>query len=334
MIKYIFSLCLLPLTSYATVDCAVSHNQYFPQISVDVVKSAKKGLSHFSYRVGVSKDSNGAIHAINLFTDSKLTELNNKNSVWQFGPKNNYYQASGVLGKKKYIQAGNTVPAFSFEGSSHYGIVPVKFVHDVSFHNKLGRYSLTANTTTPCPGFYQVGSTAVKDPWVRSIAIAPIPESQSSAISLIDNEGVWTGSVFQNMNLVEISPLDEGTKEILILGSKDLKVKDIDLSSLKISRGEAKVKSFEIIKANAVNNIDPLSMIKTEQDNLKISFDLQQANILCEIDHAILIQGKTKKGKEFLTGVRIKPVICDLKTFAKEIPKIRKELDAHERDNK
>lgn len=337
MIKYLLMLQFLGFYSYAEVECPYSNTRYFPQVQVEVSESKNKSSRSYTYNLGNAKESKGAFAAINIFTEAKLSEIKTPNSIWEFrNMYGQYYQAFDLTSNNE-VAPGDYKTVVSFDGPKRAGIVPISFIQRRNFSTKkLSErfYILKADKSTPCPGFYQWGSSAVDDPKPKSIVIAPIPESQSSAISLIDNDGMWTGSVFQNENLVEISPLDEGTKEILILGSKDLKVKDIDLSSLKISRGKAKVKSSKIIKAHTVNNIDPLSRVKPEYDNLKISFDLQEANILCEIDHAILIQGKTKKGKKFLTGVRIKPVICDLKTFAKEIPKIRKELDAYKRDSK
>lgn len=321
---------MLSFSALAEVDCAVSLNQYFPQIVVEISKSKNKTKQNYTYILSNTSESTGAFRVINIFTSEPLTEIQNPRSQWKFDRMNSYYQGTAdIKNGARYLDAGKSITAFSFEGSQYFGVIPVNFLYSSAFRKKLGRYKLKAAEGTPCPGIFALGSSAEQDPHARSLAIAPIPKNQKSAISLIKNDGMWTGSVYQNDKLVEISPLDKGTKELLILSSKDFNIKDIDTTSLKIGRGEAKVKKTQTIKANTVNNIDVLSKAKADFDSLAITFDLQEANILCEIDHAIYIEGQTKKGHKFFSGVRIKPVICDLNTFSKELPKIKDAMEAY-----
>lgn len=331
MKKFIIALFLTTTTVFAQeVDCPFSPNQYFPQIDINIKESDTEGKVIYTYILGNSSESPGTFGGINILTNEPLNEVNKAQAQWQFIHRNNkFYQGMRDYIKKPTVAPGESFEAFSFEGSSYHGLVPVRFLQNTRDVRKRGRYKLKATEATPCPGIFALGSSAEQDPHARSLAIAPIPKNQKSAISLIKDEGIWTGSVYQNDKLVKISPLDKGTKELLILGSKELNVKDIDIKSLKIGRGEAKVKKTQTIKANAVNNIDTLSKAKADFDNLAITFDLQEANILCELDHALYIEGQTKKGNKFFSGVRIKPVICDLNTFSKELPKIKDAMEAY-----
>ena len=56
---------------------------------------------------------------------------------------------------------------------------------------------------------------------------------------------------------------------------------------------------------------------KNKTKNLLLEFNLQDADVHCDLDRALFLVGKID-GKNLFGAVRIKHVLCDKKTFSRE----------------
>lgn len=303
--------------------CPISVGSYEPVVDVNIVKS-KSGGQTFEYTLLNSKNSLLDIIIFGINTDNFISEEVGTPSNWNFKerPVNSRSQWITKMGYEFALKPNNSLSGFSLKSVSKIGVVEVAFRS--SDKSRLNKHTKTLiNTKKPCPGQWGDGSSADGEVYVKTITLGPLPENRLAPEMFIrkNQKSVWTGGYSQKENLIAIDPMEKTKIEILLIGSTDFNIASLDLNSLEFGRGKAKLIDSKIVNAKATGKLYKDILAKS-YDNIVLTFDAQEANVLCDLDQALFLRGKTHDGKELYTGVKIRPTWCTEKNFIKETEKI------------
>ncbi|MEK6627044.1 MAG: hypothetical protein AABY53_00320 [Bdellovibrionota bacterium] len=182
-----------------------------------------------------------------------------------------------------------------------------------------------------CTGFYD---GAMETVMVSSIITGPsVPNRVEAKIRLKRvKEKKWKGQHHEDPDM-EISPLEPGKIQLMLLGDKIIDVAKINLSTLEFGRGKAKPTKTQIIGEAKFKDDDSDDefkehLKKNKNAHLLMEFNLQDVDVKCDIDRALFLTGKIGT-KDLFGAAKIKHVGCDKKTFSKEAKKIREHSGGH-----
>lgn len=184
-----------------------------------------------------------------------------------------------------------------------------------------------------CPGFY-MGAGLYGDLVAATVIGPSVPNRVEAKIRIKRiNEKKWKGSHDREPD-IQISPLEPGKIQLMLLGDKDIDVRKINLSSLEFGRGKAKPTKTQIIGESKFKEHDDVDdevkehFKKHKVAHLLLEFNLQDVDVKCDIDRALFLTGKIGS-KDLFGAAKIKHVGCDEKTFSKEAKKIRASGGGH-----
>lgn len=177
----------------------------------------------------------------------------------------------------------------------------------------------------PCPGVWDE-ITSNTEPFVRILTVGPGSDAQLSLTSFVRGsaKSAWSGAYDDAKSALQgFSPFDKNDIEVLVVSDDQTNVKDLDVSSLRFGRGEAKPVSVKRISvAKEMFSASQHQKSSQGKDALLLSFKASEVNPLCDVDLALFLNGKTADGKDFFSGVAVRKTPCTLENWKEEAKKI------------
>ncbi len=164
-----------------------------------------------------------------------------------------------------------------------------------------------------CAGHFE------KEPYSKSIiigaTIGPVPESLNQVDADLEFK-----SKNHHGKVPVIDPTDLGEIDVFVLDSNNFDLANIDIASLEFGMGKAKVKSHMYLNEQGKECSLQDFKRKHKKRKLKLTFDLKEIGVRCNLDYALFLNGKVN-GKNLVGAVQMRPVICKPKHFKdKNVP--------------
>ncbi len=307
--------CILGILIVGTVtsiaqaaECPIPPTNVSPNISVKVEYDKKTSLYTYNYKVANGGSAGVPIGSLIL----KLAEVPYSflapSAEWssRFDEGNtetpSTFRWSTALGS---IAPGTGKSGFVVRSYRSPG--PIRYYVRGVTETRVGTPTPEDDEPIPdCPGFYD--DIPMLEGNVSGIVDGPAPTNQVVVdLKLMDPKG--------ERECGPISPYEEkGLLNVLLKTSKDIKVSDIDLASLRLGVGKASLASS--------------TRIGRSEKNILLKFDTQKVAIECERDRLLFMSGKTTDGKEIFGAAPVKTKNCDKRPKRKK-PRYQKNPHGH-----
>lgn len=336
---FIVSILLVPLLTYAgRTEVCPSITPVMIASKFDVKVSYDKKTQNYSYKYKITNLSSAKTPIRKFSIENYSAPIAIKSGKnWRphgYSNKNNEILWTSRLDYK--IKPGQSLDGFEIVSKSPPGLVKVYAQGD----SELPKIKFDSDEeleegdheTIACPGFYREGG--FHGDHVASIVTGPlIPNRVEAKIRLKRvKEKKWKGSHKDEPDM-EISPLEAGKIQLMLLGDTNIDVTKINLSTLELGRGRAKPTKTQIIGESKFKDDDSDEEVKEHHKQHKVAhllmeFNLQDVDVKCDIDRALFLTGKIGS-KDLFGAAKIKHVGCDKKTFSKEAKKIKEDGGGH-----
>lgn len=323
---------LIAQISYAEEYCRYSISDLSPSIKVKVDKDTN-GIYTYNYTLRAETDSKFPLGYFfvkfgGIYEDIKSPlgwqhPFTKAKAQAGFGPNEKYIRWLKIK-KENMIAAGQELSGFIVTSTEKPALTMAK-VRTQGTGSPIIYSKIKKVAGKPCPGIWDE-ITSNTEQFVRVLTLAPASENQVSlsAFARPSSGQIWSGTYDDpNNTLYNFSPFDKKDIEILVVSDDDINVKDLDTSSLRFGRGEAKPKSVQKITISD-QKFASENETKSAQgkDALLLSFSPREVNPLCNVDLALFLKGKMKSGKNFFSGVAVKKTPCTEENWKIEAEKI------------
>lgn len=339
MKKLLFLLLLILVrTSFARIELCptITPVQIAPKYNVKVTYDEKTSQYRYSYKISNLTEAKSAIWRVSL--EAYSAPVSSKAGTgWiseGYRPEYNeiFFQDKITLGNVPSIKPGQSLDGFEVISKAAPGQIRIYSEGEAEVPTiKFGTEEEAKNgddESIICPGFFMGGG--LHYPQVVSVVTGPSILGRVEAKVRIKkiSEKRWNGGQSEEP-ISEISPVDTGKIQLILFGDGIVDVEKIALSSLELGRGKAKPLRTQILGDFKDDVDDEIKnhLKKYKAKFLLMEFNLQDVDVKCDIDRSLFLSGKIGS-KDLLSAVRIKPVVCDKKTFSREAKKIEKHFDS------
>lgn len=321
--KYAFAFMLFSNIALATNNCLVPESSIEPEIEVEISKEGDV----FTYNYILKNPSHNKlpIPLINIETGIEPIEVISPEGWKEMKsprPQSSFIVRWADLSGKK-LSPGSVQKGFIIKSKNHPGIIQVK-IKGKNLKPYATNEIVKKDNKTICPGIWLAGSTAEKDNYVSTIAEGPVPDNTITVPLKIKFSGdkVWKGGLLESADKILISSNEKKSVELMIESNQNFDVDSLELNSLKIGRAQIRPNSVKVI-SDFGDQVHDIKSTKTYVKNILLTFNSEDANILCDVDQSLAVIGITKEGTNFFAVTRISRTPCTLENWTKEAAKIK-----------